>query len=139
MADINVEEIMGEIREEIREKGYQEDLFCFEDAAVPENAAAADSFDKITFNEELNTLNRIWNVPAHRTTEEGFKGTVKKIMQKLTRFYITPIVSDLDNVNAVQVRLFNQMRFYIEEQNITIHKMQDEIDTLRSQMNQKHV
>lgn len=121
MGELNVEKIMEEIRREIREKGYTEDILNFKDVTIEDPGIDTTRFDYDNFNAELFCLNSNWNVNPNRDIERkpGLKGKCstifKKIIRKCIRFYLTPIVFEQDFFNATTVRLFNMLNLYMEE------------------------
>lgn len=114
--DINIETIMQEIRAEIREKGYTDDLLSFNDVVVDTSRMNVQEFDKITFNEEIYTINHSWNVQAYRQLS-GSKISIfiKKVIRKLVYFFVEPIVMEQDGFNASIVRAMNQMNCFVDE------------------------
>ena len=121
MVEVNVEEIMKEIRQEIMEKGYTDDMLSFQDVVETGAENVTDHFDKVLFNEEVYTLNTRWNVQKYHdiAMQSGIKGKIikffKKIIRKCTHFYIDAIVDEQNMFNAAVVRSFNLMNQYISE------------------------
>lgn len=130
ITEINIEEIMNQIREEIKEKGYTNDMLSFHDTLVAEDGTAS-GFDKVQLNQEILTANQIWNNPAYRPLGcGGIKAFFKKAIRKCTKFYVEPIVNDQNTFNAVIVRSLNQISAYMD-MNTAIS---DKIDTLEFKM-----
>ena len=50
---INVQDIMKEIKKEIEVKGYTNDLLSFDDVIVDVGAMNVNKFDKVKFNEDV--------------------------------------------------------------------------------------
>ena len=114
---INVQDIMKEIKKEIEVKGYTNDL---------------NKFDKVKFNEDLYVANHEWEVNPYRPLQ-GNKAAVffKKVIRKLVYFFVEPIVMAQDGFNASLVRLMNQMGCYIDEQNKEIAELKKQIEELK--------
>ncbi len=135
MAELNVEKIMEEIRNEIKEKGYTNDALSFSDIISEDKGVNIERFDRTRFNEELFSLNILWNVDPNRLIEKkpGIKGKCitifKKIVIKCIRFYLSPIVWEQDAFNATSARLFNMMNLYMEEN----EKLSEEVSRLRDE------
>lgn len=133
MSELNVEKIMEEIRNEIKVKGYTNDMLSFNDITTENFNSNIEKFEQNRFNEELFNLNSIWNVNPNRGIEEkkGIKGKCitlfKKIIRKCIRFYLSPIVFEQNSFNATTVRLFNLMNLYMEEN----RKLSNEIEELK--------
>lgn len=133
MSELNVEKIMEEIRNEIKVKGYTDDMLSFNDITTENFNSNIEKFEQNRFNEELFNLNSIWNVNPNRGIEKkkGIKGKCitlfKKIIRKCIRFYLSPIVFEQNSFNATTVRLFNLMNLYMEENG----KLLNEVERLK--------
>lgn len=132
MADnINIEDIVKEIRNDIREKGYTSDILSFDDVVVDVSSTQYVKFDKEKFNEEIYTINHEWNVQAYRPLSGGkLTVFVKKVIRKFVYFFVEPIVLAQDDFNASIARTMNLMNCYIEEQNQEIKHLKERIEQL---------
>ena len=85
---INVQDIMKEIKKEIEVKGYTNDLLSFDDVIVDVGAMNVNKFDKVKFNEDLYVANHEWEVNPYRPLQ-GNKAAVffKKVIRKLVYFF----------------------------------------------------
>jgi len=140
-SDINIESIMQEIKAEIKEKGYTNDLLSFNDIVIDTSGMNASQFDKIAFNEEIYTVNHTWNVQAYRVLSGSrFALFYKKVIRKIVYFFVEPIVLEQDGFNASVVRLMNQMNCYVDEtrdQNEALKKQVEELTEKIKQFEQK--
>lgn len=145
MSELNVEKIMEEIREEIKEKGYTNDMLSFSDMIVDEKGGDVEKFERVKFSEELFNLNMLWNVNPVRPIEKkpGIKGKLiclyRKIVRRCIRSYISPIVWEQDTFNATTVRLFNLVNFYMEENMRLLeelNRVKESQDMLEKRVNQ---
>lgn len=133
MSELNVEKIMEEIRNEIKEKGYTNDILSFNDIIADDAGVDAGQFEREKFNEELFTLNLIWNIDPNRVIERrsGLKGKCvtlfKKFVRKCIRFYLSLIVMEQNTFNATAVRLFNMLNQYMDEN----ERLLDEVSSLK--------
>lgn len=149
MENINIEKIMQEIREEIAEKGYTNDMLSFNDVILDGSDLTASKFDKVRFNEELYSLNHYWDVKTYRSVECGntLKAKlitfIRKVIRKCIKFYVEPITEDQNTFNAVAVKLFNLVECYIseskknEELQETVENLKQEIEELKLLVQQK--
>jgi len=140
-SDIDIELIMQEIKADIKEKGYTNDLLSFNDIVVDTSTMNVSKFDKISFNEEIYTVNHTWNVQAYRVIN-GSKIALffKKVMRKMVYFFVEPIVLEQDGFNASIVRLMNQMNCYVDEtkeQNLALKKQVEDLTEKVKQFEQK--
>ena len=101
---VNVEKIMQEIRNEIKEKGYSYDMLSFKDISV----TSIPTNENVTIEnaeKQLMYMDNISSVAAYRPLD-GNKlfVIVKKIIRKLTKFYIEPIVASQNEFNKATVQ-----------------------------------
>lgn len=129
---INVQEIMKQIKKDIEVKGYTNDILSFDDVIVDAGSLNANRFDKVKFNEDLYVANHEWEVNPYRPLQ-GNKISVffKKAIRKTVYFFVEPIVMAQDGFNASLVRLMNQMGCYIDEQNKEIAELKKQIEELK--------
>ena len=118
--DVNIEDIMAEIRTEIKEKGYTSDMLSFKDViSVSHNDA--DIFDKRKFTELMAYLNTAYRVPVARPiTGNPLVVFVKKVIRKFTLFILGPVVDHQSEYNAFSARAFNMVSCYINENSTTL-------------------
>lgn len=136
--EINIEAIMQEIRTEIREKGYTNDLLSFNDIVIDTSTLNAVKFDKIAFNEEIYSINHGWEVAAYRVLSGNpVKVFFQKVIRKLVYFFVEPIVLEQNGFNASMVRLMNQMNCYIDETQQEKQALMEEIQVLRKKLGEK--
>lgn len=118
--NINVEEIMANIRQNIKDKGYVEE----------EKINNFDFTPKINeednFRYDLDTLNRVWNVNLEREILSRNKlfSFIKKVLRKLTRWYVVPMMQDQVVFNSYAVRIINNLTQQLNEQNEKIKKLE---------------
>lgn len=123
VTNIDVENIMQKIRNEIKEKGYTNDMLSFNDIEIDISDLIVNEFNMYDFNEEIKLLNRLWNVKANRPIID--KGTwkskitkfMKKVIRKSIKFYVEPIATDQAIFNAMIVKTFNMLSHYLRENN----------------------
>lgn len=136
MEKINVEEIMEEIRKEIKEKGYTNDMLSFDDVVTSKSGHK-------TLEEYYDILNATWNIPAYRVLSGGkgplgrAKVFVKKVLRKIMKFYIEPIVSAQTEFNGNNVRLLNLINSYMELNDKRIEMLESELEQLKKELKEK--
>ena len=109
MKTINIEDIMKEIREEINKKNYPGNIIKFEDVELDKNSIEMLELDTIKFNQDSFKSSIVYlknnkEVSAWRYFEPNgliskLKIFIKKVIRKMTKFYIEPIVNDQNNLN----------------------------------------
>lgn len=122
-SSVDIEKILQEIRQEIEEKGYTYDQLDFQDIPIPhqQKYQKYDHFDPARFAQELQQLNAFKEVQAHRPLATGIPAIgflvvfVKKVIRKLTRFYIEPIVRDQNQWNTMAVGCLQSVEAFVEQ------------------------
>lgn len=133
METIDIEKIMQEIRQDIKEKGYTNDMLSFDDIVI-ENGT-----DR-TMEEYLDTLNDLWNIQPYKVLVSGhgilgkLKVFLKKIIRKTIKFYIEPITIEQNEFNANNVKFLNKFFSYMEMNNRKIEMLEREIEILKNQI-----
>ena len=119
--NINVEEIMAKIRQNIKDKGYIEEEKINNFDFTPQISEE----DNLRY--DLDTLNRVWNINLEREILSRNKlfSFVKKVIRKLTRWYITPMMQDQITFNSYAVRSINNLNKQMEKQNERLEKLLD--------------
>ena len=111
MQNINIEDIMAEIREEICRKGYKDEEIQFNDIIL---SSVATPYNMQAYKEELEKMSCDRMVLSYRDISSdrpglGFIFTFfKKIARRLVAFYVEPIVGDQTKFNEEAVNLFAQ-------------------------------
>lgn len=130
MQEINVEKIMEEIRQEIKEKGYTEDMLSFYEIPVSSDVPVSNTEDGNTFSGALNQLRGASYIVWKRPLPDGVKGLVKKIIRKCICFVVGPITDDQNVYNGLNITLIEQLCNTINEQKEKIEELEKRISTL---------
>lgn len=139
MGEINVEEIMKEIRREIAERGEEQEQIPFDEIPVMGASAAAgggrEPFQPAFFDKNVALLNQSWEICAYRPLSGNpIKVFFKRVLRKLIKFYIEPITRDETDFNSFTVRSMNSVAAYIAEQQKRDAETGHEIDFLKKQV-----
>ena len=140
MQEINIEEIMNEIRADIAAKGYSRNTLSFDDIMLDDDCMKCNQFDKMEFSQELYVLNHNWEIMAYRQFGDngGIWGRLrtffKKVIRKTVKFYVEPIVEDQNRYNASTTRSMNLLECYINEQNVEILELRNQIQEMESRI-----
>lgn len=130
MENINIEDIMAEIREEIKNKGYTDEEIQFGDIIL---STVATPYNMQAYKEELEKMAGDRVVLSYRdvaSDRPGIGGIVtffKKIMRKLVAFYIEPIVDDQNRFNEEAANLFAQAFNKFAEDDERISELEKEL------------
>ncbi len=113
---VDIEKIMQEIREEIKEKGLDKELPAFESGAPIRCGAVYECFDEDYFYENVEQMNQTCLIqPDRPIAGNPIAVLIKKTIRKLTRFYIAPAFCDQSQFNVAAVKAMNSLRYYIDE------------------------
>lgn len=111
MEEINVEKIMEEIRQEIKDKGMLEELLSFSDVSFSGYTIPVLNLQQL--QGDMQAANENYFVDPVRPLEGGLKGKIKKIIRKCILFYIRPIVEDQNLYNINMLDCMKQFYAYI--------------------------
>lgn len=135
MTEINVEEIMREIREEIAQKGYTDEPLSFQDVEAPKENKYEYHIDE--YMKIVNEINSDSNVQWYRHLQQGgLKGLIKKVIRRMVAFIIAPMSDEQNLFNAQVARGFNQISGYITEQDKSLDSCREEIKGLEKKVAQ---
>lgn len=114
---VDVEKIMQDIRNEIKEKGLDKEILNFEPVAIPKSGQQYDCFDYLFFLDNVDKINRTCLIQPNKPVGGNVIARfVKKAIRKLTRFYVAPIVCDQSEFNVYVTRVVNSLRYYVDEE-----------------------
>lgn len=138
--EINIEKIMEEIRSEINARGEKEDMLSFDE--IPYETFSVNTYDTFSmksFEENINLSNQRFLVNAYRPLSGNSVSIfIKKIIRKLTKFYIEPIVEEQNNFNVSILRAVNSVFSYVKEQRSndeTIKELKDNLKLMEIKLN----
>lgn len=108
--NINIETIMADIKRKIKEENLTADMLSFED--IPCNKPTEikeDPIKKVT-ETSLYYLNTHYYIQPHRELRGNlFKVFIKKVLRKMIKFYIDPVVFEQNEFNSNTVRVLNEL------------------------------
>lgn len=134
MQEINVDKIMEEIREEIREKGMENNDPEFADVNLSEDfLKLPEKYDKDMMHRELVNLNGIWDTSLEELTSGNpVKRAVKKAIQKAVRMVVSSHVAKQTAFNASVVDSINMLNCLAKEN----EALREEVEGLKEQIGQ---
>ena len=119
---VDIEKIMEEIREDIRKRELDGSLLPFEEVpnVISSVLGADDEFDEKALGQNVDIMSRTYQVPLDRPLESRKAGKlgvfIKRAVRALTRFYISPVVTDQDAYNEAVCRAAMQIQKHIQNQ-----------------------
>ena len=120
MQQINVEQIMAQIRADIKEKGYTADMLSFEDVPFSQKNTAERDFTADGVRQMRKLASVSWRHPVNL----GIKGILKKILYKLTGFIVAPMAEDQTAFNRAAADA-------VEQLSGAVFRQQKEIDLMK--------
>jgi hypothetical protein len=129
-ANINIEEIMNQIRQEIRDKGYKDEEILFDDVIL---SSVATPYNMQSYKEELEKMVQNRLVLSYRDVSSDRKvvGPIltffKKLFRRMIAFYIEPIVDDQNLLNECSTTLYAQIFNKFAENEEKISELEKEL------------
>ena len=136
--EVNVESIMQEIREQIKTSGLNNSKLSFEDISPHTKSLGTEitSYDEETMVKTCAEMNMhyevsVWHpINSTRPVIGPCLTFGKKVMRKLTRFFVQAIVEDQNRFNMHITRSMNQARNYLIQKEQLITEFDKQIDEL---------
>lgn len=136
MEQIDINKIMEEIREEIKEKGYTAMELSFHDIAIPEgyemnmgSAGLTEGIMEATAHQRVDLY--------YPLSGNAFKVFIKKIVRKLVGLVLIPVTLEQEKYNSAMVKNMQQIQAYIDSQREEIEDLRIQVNKLKSQIDNK--
>ena len=101
---INIEEIMAEIKQKIKEQGLTADMLSFEDVPYKKNAQSGSA------SEALDYISTHYYIQPYKELQgNGIKVFFKKVLRKLMKFYVEPVVFEQNDFNANAANIISDL------------------------------
>jgi hypothetical protein len=132
--DIDIEKIMEEIRDDIKSRGLQNDIPAFEEVVRSTTGGSRKRTTGLTFESEY--LDGHCFISTTRTISSHRKGIgpvivlLKKMIHRLNKFSMEPIVQDQNDFNAHVAYAVDMIKTSLEEKDQKIAELQRQIDDL---------
>lgn len=114
---LNIEDIMSEIRADIREKGLTGDMLSFADIPCDANPRhRAEQFDPDQLQKNVSYVSDHFRlITENPLPGNGVSRFFKKVIRKMIRFYAEPIAEDQSALNANTAQAIQQLELYIQD------------------------
>ncbi|MBR1528823.1 MAG: hypothetical protein IJ642_05935 [Oscillospiraceae bacterium] len=138
MQTVNTEEIMKQIRAEIKEKGLDSSMLSFEEIPFAQEISHADvNFQPAALQQSADYLNIRNQIEPYKPIEGNFLVVfIKKVIRKLLKFYIMPIMTEQNALNLHTANAVQQVNNYIqsrtESDQIAISALVSRLDALEA-------
>lgn len=141
--EVNIEQIMEEIREKARIEADMQALPAFESIPfrnIPSEQRANEGKNWNEYMECLGYLNRNYEIPYYWSfgSNGSLKVFIKRVVRKLVKCILFPSLTKQNELNANYVRCLNQLRWVVEEQRAENEVLREEVRQLRTVVEQQH-
>ena len=136
---IDVEAIMEEIRQRIKERGETEEVLGFDETTVDKECMGG-VLGSVRYNENelhhyLSCANEEHNIAYYQMIlKGGLKSFIKRSIRKLISFIIIPLRDGQNRYNAYTVQTMMQLEAYTLEQNERLKKQEEDIEKLSQRL-----
>lgn len=138
--NINIEDIMTEIRQNIKDRGYDKEPLSFEEVEMSKPVLlSGGGYNAEELIHELEYMNHNWcntfNVPI--SGGNPFSVFIRKVIRKCTRFIVFPIVNFQNAYNVSSIRCINQIKEYmaeLETYKARVDQLEKELKDIKSKL-----
>ncbi len=130
---IDVEKIMDEIRQEIREKGYDASMLSFQDVDGEDELPLGqeEKFRLEELERRVQEASLHAEVPWYYQAEGGLPvRLMKKVIRKLIRFAYVPIVENQNRENQLLAQSLRQLLAYVKEQQERVEILEKRLEAV---------
>ena len=133
---VDVEAIMAEIREKIKERGYTQEMLSFDEAMADADIQNGVSGEKLIYSEgELDQFihfaSAAHNIPYYEPMQGNkVKVFIKRVMRKLMAFQILPLRERQNHFNYYTIQCIRLMDARIGELEDALTQKEELIDEL---------
>ncbi|MGN0677189.1 MAG: hypothetical protein ACI4K5_05535 [Ruminococcus sp.] len=131
--NINVDEIVNQIRAEIKEKGLEPSMLSFEDVPFDKEVSHTETHFELSSlvqsADYMNARNQI--EPYKEISGNPISVFIKKVIRKLVKFYIMPIMTEQNALNYHCANAINQVSCYVQSNSkVDIEQLASKVDEL---------
>ena len=118
--EINIEEIMNEIRKNINERGYSDDIPSFKDISFEIRETEKVQFDEKLFDSYLAQVQANCEIQYYEPIKDGsVKKFIKKVVRKLMSFQLVPMTVQQNTFNSFVLGSLRNVQDYIRSNDRT--------------------
>lgn len=140
--EINIEQIMAEIREKIRTEGKYDDIPSFDDIPI-HTASGGMDMEEYMNREQLNESLAYLKANHHVAYYWEFSGNkvkvlIKRIVRKLAKCLLLPIVDQQNGININATSCINNIRCGLRDVDNEQKRLAEEVKRLRKTIEAQH-
>lgn len=134
MQTINTEEIMRQIRAEIKEKGLDSSMLSFAEIPCTQEVSHTDgNFHAASLQQSAEYLHMRSQIEPYKPIEGNFLVIfIKKVIRKLVKFYLMPIITEQNALNLHTANAVSQVSQYIQDESTSDHALLTRIAELEA-------
>lgn len=147
---VDVEKIMEEIRQNIKDRGYSEDMLSFSEATsdveITHGVSADDlSYDETEMNQFIQAARGVHNIPYYEPMQGNkLKVFVKRVIRKLMAFQMQSIRERQNQFNYNVIQSIRELALHtaeledaICEKEELVEELETRIEALEEQLKQE--
>lgn len=137
MKEIDIEQIMDEIRADIQKRGYKDEDIDFENLTgnVKATLGVKTDFSAYEFSHALTDSCNAHKIEYYRMIPKGgLKSFIQRFIRKMVKFMMVPMVDQQNRYNYQMVVCMRQMEAFIEEHKQQMEQKEQQIDGLEEQI-----
>jgi len=129
MKEIDIKKIIEEIREEINEKGYTEDLLSFSDSCIADGSNVEEVISLAYLTKSRCQIDEypVWEQGSFSSKIKTF---IKKTIRKSMKFYIVPIIEKQNLFNELAADRIVDLCRILQEKDVQIRQLQKQLKDL---------
>lgn len=145
--EINIQEIMQQIRKEAEALRYEEPVSfeALETPATTREDSGTEDFDMKNCEDAMNRMNTLWHIPyGYEITGNPLKKLIGRVARKVNKPTGAPMAQAITNYNAEVTQSLNEVMRFIraarkkeEAQDRQIFELEAEIRRLKNDMEKK--
>jgi hypothetical protein len=129
MDNINTEEIMAQIKQEIKEQELTSDMLSFEDIPYRKPAQNGSADETMAWLDSHHYVQPYKQLSGNPVSVFG-----KKTVRKLTKFYIEPIASEQSDINANVVDMLRYLTAENKRLADRVEALENDLRALRREL-----
>ena len=137
MKKIDIEKIMEEIREDIKQRGYKDDDIDFENITgnVKAILGVKTDFSSYELGHAVNGAANLHKIEYYRMIPQGgIKSFIQRSIRRAVKFMMVPMVDQQNQYNYQMVVCMRQMEAFIEEYRMQIEQKNQQIEGLEEKI-----
>lgn len=137
MKNIDIEQIMQEIREDIQKRGYKEDDIDFKNITgnVKAVLGVKTDFSEYELEQAIKGAADMHKIEYYRMIPKGgLKSFIQRSIRKIIKFMMVPMVDQQNQFNYLMIVCQRQMEAFIKEYDVQMEQKDQVIEGLEEKI-----